>query len=85
MMCDVVWRLYRPHVLGCEKPRPKPWSAEHSGKNPLRRVPIFEDAKSEVASFYDVREYIRAWAEWREEGGAAGRPKIGDFRLKPGE
>ena len=65
--------------------RPKPWSAEQSGGNPLGRVPIFEDATSDVATFYDVRKFIRAWAEWRQEGGTAGRPKIDDFRLKQGE
>jgi hypothetical protein len=82
-LCDVIWRLYRPLRLGCEKPRKKQWreqasGVQHGGK-PLDRVPIF--SAGGVVTVYDVHAYFVAWAAWRDgaRGASSAKPKVESF------
>ncbi len=83
MLCDVIWRLYRPLRLGCEKPRAKKWCAETSGVqhggNPLDRVPIF--SAGGVVRVYNIHAYLKAWAKWRDgaQGASSAKPRVEDF------
>ena len=82
-LCDVVWRLYRPLKLGCEKPRAKNWCAQTSGAQhggiPLDRVPIFSTGG--VVRVYNIHAYLKAWAEWRDgaQGAPSAKPRVEDF------
>jgi hypothetical protein len=79
--CDVIWRLYRPIILGCDKPREKPWSESTSGSNPppLDGMAVFEKPNGE-ATLYNVRQYLCAWARWRRSGGRGDAPRIADYK-----
>ena len=74
-LCDGIWRLYRPLVLGCEKPRMPLWNQERSGGNPLQYVPIWRTGGCTVYRFMDYFEAMLLFV-W---GGSTEEPKLEDF------
>jgi len=76
LLCDVIWRLYRPRVLKCEKPRPKPWSEATSGGNPLYLFPVWASAGAPV-KLYALHDFLVAWTEWKR-GERDVKPNVSD-------
>jgi hypothetical protein len=74
--CDVIWRLYRPLILGSEKPRPKVWDADASGGNSLHLYPGWRSGKCTI---YKLRKYLTAAFHARA---SATKPSADDVKFK---
>ena len=65
-LCDVVWRLFRPLVVGCDKPRLPPWHEKTSGGNPIDFFPSWsKDGEKEVVTLYQLAAFLDAVEAFR--------------------
>ena len=77
--CDGIWRLYRPLVLGCEKPRVKLWNPETSGGNPLTYYPRW-DLVSGTRTIYRLRDFLLHFYEYRQ-GCRENKPTLSAYAI----
>ena len=69
LLCDVIWRCWRPIKLEAHKPRLPRWNAEASGGELLCAYAIFRMV-GEAATVVDVDAFIAAWCKAKSAGGA---------------
>lgn len=69
-LCDVIWRLFRPLVIGCDKPRLPDHNPEKSGGNPLDYFPHFslKEGDKELVTIYKLAPFLDAVEKWRRAG-----------------
>ena len=57
--CDGIWPLFRPLVVGCEKPRLPEWKPDASGGNPMTYYPCWDlDSKEEKCIIYRLGDCV---------------------------
>ena len=82
LLCDVIWRCWRPIKLGAQKPRLPRWDAETSGGEHLAAYAIFR-TPTEGATVVDVDEFVRKWCTASKPGSAPQLP-TSLFAVLPG-
>jgi hypothetical protein len=82
LLCDVIWRCWRPIKLGAQKPRLPRWDAETSGGEHLAAYAIFR-TPTEGATVVNVDEFVRKWCTASKPGSAPQLP-TSLFAVLPG-
>lgn len=81
-MCDVIWRLYRPLILGCEKPRLHNWDEDgvHGG-SPLDVYPFWSKNESgdQFLTLYKLADFLEEFYRYRR--GSADKPSLDAARF----
>ena len=67
LLCDVIWRCWRPIKLRAQKPRLLRWDAATSGGEHLAAYAIFR-TPTEGATVVDVDKFVRGWCEASKAG-----------------
>ena len=68
LLCDVIWRLWRPVRLQASKPRLPSWTPESSGRIPLDACAIFRGTDT-TPTIVNLHAFLQEWCAPPPGGG----------------